>query len=190
MVFLILKTTNKSCAHFNDRKLNLEAYYCFLFLQYTFCQRSFRAFRFLFSCGKPQSWWHYVCLKIFTKTTATTASYKRKNCLKAIHHLRKWVMKKHLRTAIFSRGGSRTAATPKMKHFAIKVNGWKSLTIITKSSILDVAAALDAPLVPQERKMFIKIANLSDNFFSSMHIDSLTSFKSSFSKLEYEIFNW
>ena len=44
------------------------------------------------------------------------------------------------------RGGSRTAATYKMEHFVIVVNGWKPLTIITKSSILDVAAALDPPL--------------------------------------------
>ena len=45
------------------------------------------------------------------------------------------------------RGGSRTAATSKMEHFVIIVNGWKPLTIITKSSILDVAAVLDPPLV-------------------------------------------
>ena len=44
------------------------------------------------------------------------------------------------------RGGSRTAATSKMEHFVIIVNGWKPLTIITKSSIFDVAAVLDPPL--------------------------------------------
>ena len=38
------------------------------------------------------------------------------------------------------RGGSRAAATSKMEHFAIIVNGF------TKRSILDVAAALDPPL--------------------------------------------
>ena len=38
------------------------------------------------------------------------------------------------------RGGSRTAATPKMEHF-------QPLTIITKRSILDVAAVLDPPLI-------------------------------------------
>ena len=38
------------------------------------------------------------------------------------------------------------AATSKMEHFVIIVNGWKLLTIITKSSILDAAAALDPPL--------------------------------------------
>ena len=39
--------------------------------------------------------------------------------------------------------GFRTAATSKMEHFVIIVNGWKPLTIIPKSSILDVAAVLD-----------------------------------------------
>ena len=41
------------------------------------------------------------------------------------------------------RGGSRTAATSKLERFVIIVNG---LTIITKRSILDVAAVLDPPL--------------------------------------------
>ena len=45
------------------------------------------------------------------------------------------------------RGGSRTVATSKMKRFVIIVNGWKPLTIITKRSILDVAAVLDPPLL-------------------------------------------
>ena len=45
-----------------------------------------------------------------------------------------------------TRGGSRAAATSKMERFVIIVNGWKPLTIITKRSILDVAAALDPPL--------------------------------------------
>ena len=44
------------------------------------------------------------------------------------------------------RGGSRTAATSKMVHFGRIVNGYQPLTIIAKSSILDVAAVLDAPL--------------------------------------------
>ena len=47
---------------------------------------------------------------------------------------------------INSRGGSRTAASPKMECFVIIVNGWKPLTIIVKHSILDVAAVLDPPL--------------------------------------------
>ena len=45
------------------------------------------------------------------------------------------------------RGGSRAAATSKMECFVIIVNGWKLLTITTKHSILDVAAALVPPLI-------------------------------------------
>ena len=46
-----------------------------------------------------------------------------------------------------ARGGSRTAATSKIERFVIIVNEWKPLTIITKHSILDVATALDPPLI-------------------------------------------
>ena len=52
------------------------------------------------------------------------------------------------------RGGSRTAATSKMEYFVIIVNGWKPLTIITKSSILDVAAVLDPSLIGKKCAMF------------------------------------
>ena len=46
------------------------------------------------------------------------------------------------------RGGSRVAATPKMECFVVIVNGFQPLlTIITKHSILDVAAALDPSLM-------------------------------------------
>ena len=45
------------------------------------------------------------------------------------------------------RGGSRAAATSKMERFVIIVNGFYPLTIITKRSILDVAAVLDPPLL-------------------------------------------
>ena len=44
------------------------------------------------------------------------------------------------------RGESRTAATSKMERCVIIVNGFQLLTIITKHSILDVAAVLDPPL--------------------------------------------
>ena len=46
-----------------------------------------------------------------------------------------------------SRGGSRTAAIYKIERFVIIVNGFQPLTIITKCSILDVAAVLDPPLM-------------------------------------------
>ena len=45
------------------------------------------------------------------------------------------------------RGGSRAAATSKMERFVRIVNGFQPLTIITKRSILDVAAAQDPPLM-------------------------------------------
>ena len=55
-------------------------------------------------------------------------------------------MRSSLQTLIY-RGGSRTAVTSKVELFVIIVNGWKPLTIITKSSTLDVAAVLDPPLI-------------------------------------------
>ena len=51
------------------------------------------------------------------------------------------------RIAEFNSGESRTAAISKMERFVIIANCWKPLTIITKRSILDVAAVLDPPLV-------------------------------------------
>ena len=47
--------------------------------------------------------------------------------------------------ALHDRGGSRAAATSKMERFLIMVNGFQPLTIITKRSILDIAAVLDPP---------------------------------------------
>ena len=44
------------------------------------------------------------------------------------------------------KGGSRAAVTSKMERFVIIVNSCKPLTIITKRSILDVAAVLYPPL--------------------------------------------
>ena len=41
---------------------------------------------------------------------------------------------------------SRLLQHPRWSAFVITVNDWKLLTIITKHSILDVAAALDPPL--------------------------------------------
>ena len=40
----------------------------------------------------------------------------------------------------------------KMEHFVIIVNSWKLLSIITKSSILDVATVLDLPLLASYSK--------------------------------------
>ena len=46
-----------------------------------------------------------------------------------------------------ARGASRTAATSKMERFVIIVKYFQPLTIITKRSILDVAEALNPPLI-------------------------------------------
>ena len=48
------------------------------------------------------------------------------------------------------RGESRAVATSKMERFVTIVNGFQPLTIITKRSILDVAAALDPPLIVKQ----------------------------------------
>ena len=70
---------------------------------------------------------------------------------------------------IISRGGSRTAATSKMESFVIIINGWKLLTIITKSSILDVAVVLDLPFT-SHRTVPIAIWQI---FFWASHIWNL-----------------
>ena len=54
------------------------------------------------------------------------------------------------------RGGSRAAATSKIERFAIIVNVFQPLTIITKRSILDVAAALDPPLLTYNDSEILK----------------------------------
>ena len=64
-----------------------------------------------------------------------------------------------------SRGGSRTAATAKMERFVMIVNDWKPLTIITKRSILHVAAVLDPPLqtiIVHNHKLHLLIVNVSN----------------------------
>ena len=54
---------------------------------------------------------------------------------------------------VIVRGGSRTVAASKMERFVIMVNGFQPLTIITKRSILDVAAVLDPPLIVIRRTL-------------------------------------
>ena len=48
---------------------------------------------------------------------------------------------------VIFRGGSKTVATSKIEHFVIIVNGFRPLTIITKSSLLDVAEVLEPTLI-------------------------------------------
>ena len=58
-----------------------------------------------------------------------------------------------------NRGGSRTAATSKMERFVIIPNGFQPLTIITKRSILDVAAVPDPPLANEDKRQVLLSAN-------------------------------
>ena len=65
-----------------------------------------------------------------------------------------------------ARGGSRAAATSKMECFVIIVNGFRPLTIITKHSILDIAATLDPPLSA------IQLDHDSVKIYQSLHKDA------------------
>ena len=68
---------------------------------------------------------------------------KVNEALKPEYLLKRLKMKKKKKKKMFMfRGVFRTAATSKMQHFVIIVNSWRLLTIITKSSKLDVAAGL------------------------------------------------
>ena len=51
------------------------------------------------------------------------------------------------RLIFISRGRSRISATSEMELFVIIVNGFQTLTIISKCSILDVAGVLGPPLI-------------------------------------------
>ena len=68
-------------------------------------------------------------------------------CIRLFFRNKILFMQHHIFVSI-SRGGSRAAATSKMECFVIIVNSWRPLTIITKHSILDVAAVLDPPQKP------------------------------------------
>ena len=71
------------------------------------------------------------------------------------------------------RSGSRTAATSKMERFVIIVNGWKPLTIITKCSILDIAAVLDPPLEPL---LLLDDALLEEQFYGCSSMNQILYF--------------
>ena len=68
-------------------------------------------------------------------------------------------------------GGSRAAATSKMERVVIMVIGFQPLNII-KRSILDVAAALDSPLLKyhlqKKRKAVADHANVQGAKYSNM----------------------
>ena len=65
-----------------------------------------------------------------------------------------------VKNKIRHRGGSRTAATSKMEDFVIIVNGFQPLTIITKNTILDVAAVLDPSVSCCFKSLLLEIYNL------------------------------
>ena len=60
-----------------------------------------------------------------------------------------------------------TAATSKMERFVITVNGLQPLTIITKRSILDVAAVLDPPLLFSQEIQYFEESSSSSVCFPS-----------------------
>ena len=76
------------------------------------------------------------------RTNESKCAYKKQRnyCLKLLKKSKKNFINN------CTRGGSGTAATSKMERFVITVNGWKPLAIVTKRSILNVAAVLDPPL--------------------------------------------
>ena len=71
-----------------------------------------------------------------------------------------------------TRGGSRAAATSKMKRFVIIVNGLQPLTIITKRSILDVPTALDPPLMTAVVKMWDMITFVEETQSNTADYDA------------------
>ena len=71
---------------------------------------------------------------------------------------------------------TKAAATSKMERFVIIVNGFQPLTIITKRSILDVAAVLDPPLntkvlnIWKYKKVKLVLAVFASTCLSSYYI--------------------
>ena len=74
--------------------------------------------------------------------TSLSNSINNREALSSQHFVCFASQKKDLYYNAMTRGGCRASETSKMECFVITVNGLKPLTIITKRSILDVAAAL------------------------------------------------
>ena len=83
----------------------------------------------------------FLIYLILSKISFFIFSYAKR--LDDIKNNEKWNVNSTAKKMIATRGGFRTVATSKIKHFMTIVNGWKPLTSITKCSILDVAAVLD-----------------------------------------------
>ena len=63
-------------------------------------------------------------------------------------------------------GGSRTTTTSKIEHFVVIVSGFQPLTIITKCSILGIAAVLD-PSLPL--KLHQSLVNISESIVKHIY---------------------
>ena len=98
-------------------------------------------FQVIFTLTYQNTLFHTLfCL--FFKSKAFVLSLTKTKCRQ-----KSSLRRERVESFMIYRGESRTAATSKVEHFVIIVNGWKPLTIITKSSILDVAAVLDPLLI-------------------------------------------
>ena len=69
-----------------------------------------------------------------------------------------------------SRGVSRTTAESKVELLVTKVNGWKPLTFVTKSSILDFAVVPDTSL---KGTLLTTGASFSTTYFKSYQTKKL-----------------
>ena len=97
----------------------------------------------------------FLIYLILSKIWLSIFSYTKR--LDDIKNNEKWVVNSTAKKMIAIRGGFRTAATSKIKHFVIIINDWKPLTTITKCSILDVAVVLDQlPVSIVKTPKFIK----------------------------------
>ena len=72
----------------------------------------------------------------------------------------------------WGRGGFRTAATSKMELFVIVVNGFQPLTIIKKSSILDIAVVLNQLLWASVIFQFLtgKLSVFMDTYLENLRL--------------------
>ena len=67
-----------------------------------------------------------------------------------------------------------------MERFVIIANGWKPLTIITMHSILDIAAALDPPLVFDN--IYMKIKTMYFTVLKFLKINLLSNWRGPYNK--------
>ena len=120
-----------------------------------------------FGCSEKCLIYLIMCNKCFEQYVVQILNGMRQRWNNYVDNARKFERREHCMLIHLyehfhlPRGESRTAATSKMERFVIIVNGWKPLTIITKSSILDVAAVLDPPLLPIHSG-FLRDVYLSD----------------------------